>query len=66
MKLKTALKNNDFFKMYMRSKNINYSRIEKRLWFKLRNKTVFHLGNRGVEYKYNEELKTKELKEKNI
>lgn len=56
----------DFFKMYMRSKNINYSRIEKRLWFKLRNKTVFHLGNRGVEYKYNEELKTKELKEKNI
>ena len=50
----------------MKSKNINYSRIEKRLWFKLRNKTVFHLGNRGVEYKYNEELKTKELKEKNI
>jgi hypothetical protein len=44
----------------MKSKNINYSRIEKKLWFKLKNKTVFHLGNRGVEYKYNEKLKLDE------
>jgi hypothetical protein len=47
----------------MKSKNINYSRIEKKLWFKLKNKTVFHLGNRGAEYKYNEELKEMENKE---
>lgn len=52
----------NFFKMYMKTKNINYSRIEKKLWFKVKNKTVFHLGNRGSEFKYNEELKTKELK----
>ena len=53
----------DFFKMYMKSKNINYSRIEKKLWFKVKNKTVFHLGNRGAEYKYNEKLKTAEYGE---
>ena len=48
----------DFFKMYMKSKNINYSRIEKKMWFKVRNKSVFHLGERGNEYKYNEKIKT--------
>ena len=47
----------DFFKMYMQSKNINYSRIEKKKLFKVRNKSVFHLGNRGNEYKYNEKIK---------
>lgn len=47
----------DFFKMYMKSKNINYSRIEKKIWFKVKNKSVYHLGNRGAEYKYNEKLK---------
>lgn len=47
----------DFFKMYMQSKNINYSRIEKKKWLKVRNKSVFHLGNRGNEYKYNEKIK---------
>lgn len=50
----------NFFKMYMQSKNINYSRIEKKMWFKVKNKSVFHLGSRGNEYKYNEELKSKE------
>lgn len=48
----------NFFKMYMKSKNINYSRIEKKMWFKVRNKSVFHLGERGNEYKYNEKIKT--------
>ncbi|MBQ8765779.1 MAG: family 20 glycosylhydrolase [Clostridia bacterium] len=46
----------DFFKAYMCSKNINYSRIEKKKLF-LRNKSVFHLGSMGVEYKKNEEIK---------
>ena len=46
-----------FFKMYMKSKNINYSRIEKKIWFKVKNKSVYHLGNRGAEYKYNEKIK---------
>ena len=53
----------DFFKMYMRSKNINYSRVEKKLWFKVKNKIGFHLGNRGAEFKYNEKLKEMENKE---
>ena len=47
------------FKIYMKSKNINYSRIEKKMWFKVKNKSVFHLGERGNEYKYNEKLKMK-------
>ena len=47
----------DFFKAYMNAKNINYSRIEKKIWFKIKNKSVFHLGNRGREYAYNEKLK---------
>lgn len=46
----------DFYKAYMRSKNINYSRIEKKK-FGLRNRSVFHLGKMGVEYKYSESLK---------
>ena len=54
----------DFFKMYMQSKNINYSRIEKKKWLKVRNKSVFHLGNRGNEYKYNEKIK-QNVKENN-
>ena len=52
----------DFFKAYMRSKNINYSRIEKRKLF-LRNHSVYHLGTMGVEYKKNEEIKELEGKE---
>ena len=48
----------------MKSKDINYSRIEKKLWFKVKNKTVFHLGNRGAEYRYNEKIKDSEKKEK--
>ena len=54
----------DFFKMYMQSKNINYSRIEKKKWLKVRNKSVFHLGKRGNEYKYNEKIK-QNVKENN-
>lgn len=49
----------DFFKGYMRSKNINYSRLEKRK-FSLKNPSVYHLGNMGPEYKYSEELKSQE------
>ncbi|MBR5202165.1 MAG: hypothetical protein IKW45_02770, partial [Clostridia bacterium] len=54
----------DFFKSYMNVKNINYSRIEKKLWFKMKNKSLYHLGNRGNEFKYNEKLK-QNLKENN-
>ncbi len=53
----------DFFKAYMRSKNINFSRIEKKKLF-LRNRSVYHLGTMGVEYKKNEEIKKAEAKEK--
>ncbi len=52
----------DFFKAYMRSKNINYSRVEKKKLF-LRNRSIYHLGNMGVEYKKNEEIKNMENKE---
>lgn len=52
----------NFFKAYMRSKNINYSRIEKRKLF-LKNRSVFNLGSMGVEYKKNEEIKKAEGKE---
>lgn len=51
----------EFFKAYMRSKNINYSRIEKKKLF-LRNRSVYHLGTMGVEYKKNEEIKKTEGK----
>ncbi len=47
----------NFFKAYMKTKNINYSRIEKKIWFKVKNKSVYHLGNRGAEFSYNERLK---------
>ncbi len=46
----------EFFKSYMKMKNINYSRIEKKTC-KVRNKVGFHLGHLGAEYKYNEKLK---------
>ena len=49
----------EFFKAYMRSKNINYSRLEKKK-FGVKNRSVFHLGHFGAEYKYNEKLKMKE------
>ena len=45
----------EFFKTYMQSKGINYSRLEKKK-FGVRNRTVFHLGERGNEYKYNEKI----------
>lgn len=50
----------DFFKMYMKAKKVNYSRIEKKIWFKVKNKSVYHLGERGNEYKYNESIKLKD------
>ena len=53
----------NFFKAYMRAKNINYSRIEKKKLF-VSNRSVFHLGHWGNEYKYNEKIKEKEGKEK--
>ncbi len=46
----------DFFKMYMQSKNINYSRLEKKK-FGVKNRSVYHLGNRGAEFAYNEKIK---------
>lgn len=52
----------DFFKAYMRSKNINYSRVEKKKLL-ARNRTIYHLGNMGAEYKRNEQLKELENKE---
>lgn len=47
----------DFFKLYMKKKDINYSRVEKKHWFKVKNICGYHLGENGAEYKYNEELK---------
>lgn len=49
----------EFFKAYMRAKNINYSRVEKKK-LRVRNRAVFHLGERGNEYKYNEKIKMSE------
>lgn len=46
----------DFFKSYMRSKKINYSRIEKKKLC-IRNRSVYHLGHMGAEYKKNEIIK---------
>ncbi len=46
----------EFFKAYMRAKGINYSRLEKKK-FGVRNRAVFHLGERGNEYKHNEKIK---------
>lgn len=48
----------DFYKAYMRSKNINYSRIEKKK-LSVRNKSIYSLGISGNEYKYNEKIKEK-------
>lgn len=46
----------DFFKLYMKSKNINYSRLEKKK-LGIKNVSCYHLGVKGNEYKYNETLK---------
>lgn len=49
----------DFFKLYMKSKGINYSRLEKKK-FGVRDLTCYHLGIKGNEYKCNEKLKGSE------
>ncbi len=46
----------NFYKAYMNYKRINYSRIEKKK-LGLRNRSVFHLGSRGTEFKYNNKIK---------
>lgn len=46
----------NFFKAYMCSKGINYSRLEKKK-LGVKNRSAYHLGERGNEYKYNEKLK---------
>lgn len=50
----------EFFKTYMKSKDINYSRLEKRR-IGVRNISCYHLGVKGNEYKYNEGLKNSEM-----
>lgn len=57
MNYKDFYKRLNFFKSYMNLKNINYSRVEKRVWFKFKNNVFYHLGNMGEEYKYNEKIK---------
>lgn len=47
----------EFFKAYMQSKGINYSRLEKKK-FGVKNHSIYHLGHLGNEYKYNEKIKT--------
>lgn len=47
----------EFFKAYMKSKGINYSRIEKRK-IGVKNISCYHLGVKGNEYKYSESLKS--------
>lgn len=49
----------DFYKLYMKSQDINYSRLEKRK-FGIKNTSCYHLGIKGNEYKYNEKLKNAE------
>lgn len=51
----------EFFKAYMRAKGINYSRLEKKK-IGVKNKSAYHLGHLGAEYKYNEILKEQETK----
>lgn len=51
----------EFFKSYMRAKNINYSRVEKGS-YKAKNRTSYSLGKFGSEYKLSEKLKGKEQK----
>ena len=46
----------EFYKVYMNAKGINYSRLEKKK-FGVKNRSVYHLGERGNEYKYNERIK---------
>lgn len=52
----------EFFKAYMRMKGINYSRLEKKK-LRVKNRSVYHLGERGNEYKYNEKIKCERLGE---
>lgn len=49
----------DFFKGYLKAKGVNYSRLEKKK-FKVKNRSIYHLGTFGEEYKYNEILKSEE------
>ena len=51
----------EFFKAYMRAKGINYSRLEKKK-LGVKNKSGYHLGHLGPEYKFNEKLKENETK----
>lgn len=53
------LKRLEWYKTYLRKKNINYSRLAGREPIS-KGKTVFHLGADGSEYKLNEKLKAKE------
>ena len=48
----------DWYKTYMKKKNINYSRVES--GFGLSRSFVYHLGAEGKEYKKSMELKNKE------
>lgn len=57
MNFKDFYKRLKFFKVYMNTKAINYSRVEGKVWFKIKNKSCYHLGDRGPEYKYSEQLK---------
>lgn len=58
MNYKDFYKRLNFFKAYMDTKGINYSRVEGKVWFKIKNKSCYHLGDRGPEYKYSEQLKS--------
>lgn len=49
----------DFFKGYIKAKGVNFSRVEKSK-LAVRNRTIYHLGKFGPEYKYNEKLKSAE------
>ena len=49
----------DWYKTYMKKKNINYSRVE-RVLFDAKIHNVFHCGFDGKEYKMSEKLKAKE------
>ncbi len=51
----------DFYKLYLKSKNINYSNLEKKK-IGVKNISPYHLGKLGNEYNYNEKLRqAKEL-----
>lgn len=51
----------DWYKTYMKKKNINYSRVEKVLFDKKRH-NPYHCGFDGAEFAKNEKLKAKENK----